>query len=194
MIGYRISAGSPIGRSPRTVAAPAPAVTTDLLRKNVDSLYTLSCPTLRRGALSYTAAPLSLLHSAPRRPSPRVSPSPLPPPSYPARSLATHLAWPPLRRSSTYRHRPQRVPLGDRGRNGIERTRRRGKSLFFFIGAVRRCLLVRPGRERIVEEMAGRRAFFLRFSLYLRPLTLGPDRRPGRFRARDRERGKIDRK
>ena len=44
-IGYRISAGSLIGRSTAHGRSRSAPVTTDLLRKNVDSFYTLSCPT-----------------------------------------------------------------------------------------------------------------------------------------------------
>lgn len=88
VIGYRISASSPIGRSPRTVAAPARQLRLICyVKTSIASIPSLVPPLWR--APSRTTA----LH-----------------PAVPC-SLTTHLAWPPLRRSSTYRHRPQRVPL-----------------------------------------------------------------------------------
>lgn len=88
-IGYRISAGSPIGRSPRTVAAPARQLRLICyVKTSIASIPSLVPPSGARPLVQ--------------------PPSTLP---YPTCSPPTHLAWPPLRRSSTYRHRPQRVPL-----------------------------------------------------------------------------------
>lgn len=101
-IGYRISAGSLIGRSTAHGRSRSAPVTTDLLRKNVDSFYTLSCPT--------PDAPHSLHYFlSPSRASPSVTRS------FHYRFLSFSLCrppfarpvWPPLRRSSTHRHRPQ---------------------------------------------------------------------------------------
>lgn len=157
MIGYRISAGSPIGRSPRTVAAPARQLRLICyVKTSIASIPSLVPPSAAR--------PLSQSPSTP---------------PYSARSLATHLAWPPLRRSSTYRHRPQTGSARDRGRNGIERKRRRGKTLFFFIGAVRRCLLIRLGANALSKKWPVDGTTFLFVSN--QDFALGAFPRPNRF-------------
>ena len=165
MIGYRISAGSVIGRSTAHGHSWCAPVTTDLLRKNVDSFYTLSSvpppgcaalppflpslpPTAARSLLRPVSSPfLFLCHPSPARP-----------------------VWPPLRRSSTYRHRPQTASRAidegtvDRGgerergnerrRKGEKQSRRERKkgTLVFFIGAVRRCLLVRSATVALSKK------------------------------------------
>lgn len=144
-IGYRISAGSLIGRSTAHGRNRSAPVTTDLLRKNVDSFYTLSCPT--------PDAPHSL-HSflPPSRPSS--------PPSEP-RSLSTtdsspflFLDHPSPDRSGHPFDGPRHTATAPSGFACDRRTNGREKEgeLVFFIGAVRHCLFVRSGMNALSKK------------------------------------------
>jgi hypothetical protein len=129
VIGYRISAGSPIGRSPRTVAAPARQLRLICyVKTSIASIPSLvSHPPVR--ALSH------------RRPPPCRAPLARHPPRLATPSTVLDIPPPPPTDSAR-----------DRRRNGTTRTRQRGSALFFFIGAVRRCPFVRPGVNALSKK------------------------------------------
>lgn len=160
---------------PRTVAAGARRVTTDLLRKNVDSFYTLSCPTP-------DAPPRSLHSSLPR------SSSDIP--------LLLLPLLTPLRRSSTHRHRPQR----HRERGGKENSSFLSAPCAT-ASSVRSGMNAELSKKWRCSVHPGQRSIFSpSLSLFLSPASYASIDRcsistgggGGKFRAKNSARGELD--